>query len=311
MTSNPPKSEQDVLSLLEQLDIDAQTGVVPETKDESGAGLGETEADVLGFLDELSKPTSRPQTPRRETPRSASPKHTAGIRYKQLDATASTKTPSRFSEEIRTPSRPNTPRDLRASPPTTIQKEVKNLWSFSGLLNSATAAIEANAPQIRNTLKDVINTIAPPISDLEALNVKVWWDVDGVDCEKVVYSIFEKVMNEISVRLSVTKAEGSPGGGTPVNGIDEALLLSKSVIIPNQSTLNISIISTFVNSSELLFVVYLKDNYGTEISTKSQAFPKDWITQEGCEVWFEEAIALATGVVAEGFVTRRMEGKQA
>jgi len=310
MTSNPPKSEQDVLSLLEQLDIDARTGIVPETKDESGPGIGgETEADVLGFLDELSKPTSRPQTPRREISSTATPKRNSSIRHKQVDTLA--KTPNKYTEEIRTPSRPTTPRDVRASPPTTIQKEVKNLWSFSGLFNSATAAIEANAPQIRSTLKDVINTIAPPISELEVLNVKVWWDVDGVDCKHVVYGIFEKVMSEIDVRLNISKAEGSPGRGTPVNGIDEALSLSKSVIVPNQSALNISIISTLVNDSELLFVVYLKDSYGTEISTKSQAFPKNWITQEGCEVWFEEAIALAAGVVAEGFVRRRMEGKQA
>src|SRR5208282_515097 len=78
--SNPPGTKEDVLSLLDSLGETPVPESAPDNVQIDQPPASENEKELLGFLDDLAKETSRSQTPRpaqrtsRDAPRNLPPK---------------------------------------------------------------------------------------------------------------------------------------------------------------------------------------------------------------------------------------------
>lgn len=223
------QSADDVLKLLDSLDSVAEPAAAGSAASASGTETKNDGDDILGFLDSLT--TSKQDTPISSTSattedKAASKEQPAKIATQHShDQTQQTQQPQK-----KQPQEPEKEQQEELHLPDPISS-ITSWWSNNkgSLWDSATSAVKQAEAKVRelqpevaqrataieslggsfsklkfdrqalqNTLTSVLDTIAPPISRHEQLQIHVFHDMVGYPAiDKIVLSVFERVMDQV------------------------------------------------------------------------------------------------------------------
>lgn len=218
--SSSLKSGDDVLELLDSLDKDIPSAATSESVETTTSTnkASKDDDDILGFLDSLTDSTKKPESSSAET--SVKP-----AVEKQPDNNPNT--PSKALDNKSEPS--SAPIESQKSDPISSltswwSKNKDELWtSATTAVKQAEAKVRELQPEvtqnpkhaleslnesifklnlkggiIQSTLNTVLETIAPPISRHERLQIHVFHDMVGYPTiDNIVYSVFERVMQQV------------------------------------------------------------------------------------------------------------------
>ncbi|KAF5094875.1 hypothetical protein D0Z03_001971 [Geotrichum reessii] len=223
------QSADDVLKLLDSLDSVAEPAAAGSTASTSGTETKNDGDDILGFLDSLT--TSQQDTPISSTSATTEDKASSKEQSAKIATSLShDQTQQSQQPQKQQPQEPEREQQEELHLPDPISS-ITSWWSNNkgSLWDSATSAVKQAEAKVRelqpevaqrataieslggsfsklkfdrqalqNTLTSVLDTIAPPISRHEQLQIHVFHDMVGYPAiDKIVLSVFERVMDQV------------------------------------------------------------------------------------------------------------------
>ncbi|KAJ7919107.1 hypothetical protein B0H13DRAFT_1990450 [Mycena leptocephala] len=346
--SKSKSKQEEALAFLDDLDSftpsDAPAPTDTTAPAQGNGGGGEGEAEVLAFIDEITQKSAEP------TPRSS---HLTTERVRLGGGTTSL---------LRTPSSSSLRKDVgTAQPAAAPETGSGGGWGWGNVWNTASAAIQQAKSAVDeqldklgscgtlfgvvqvlrklgqdfkrvglSTLTDILNVVAPPISEHEVIQVWLSHDMTGYEgIESLVYRALARIMEQVEGgdlivnRGNESRPKESVDTPRDLGAVEGFEAASKLAQCPNPTTYSHIYlrIQPFLSSfafpasssaalpdtapaatQQLQFLIYLADpSHKLTQSTITQCVPYEWV-----EDLMAEALRVGVEVIGQEYVVKRM-----